>query len=94
MAQIPGSDIVPITGIQIGMIISIAKVFGRDLGEGAAKGLLGGFSAGLVGREVVRGLLGMIPGFGNAFKAGTAATITETIGWAAVEHFKSEIKNK
>ena len=94
LAQIPGSDIVPITGIQIGMIISIAKVFDEDLGEGAAKGLLGGFSAGLVGREVVRGILGMIPGLGNAFKAGTAATMTETVGWLAVEHFKSKIRKE
>ena len=30
LAQIPGSDAIPITGIQITMIISLGGVFGRD----------------------------------------------------------------
>lgn len=89
LAQIPLADSIPITTIQVGMIMSIAKVFDVELSEGAAKGLLGGFAAGVVGRNVVGVAFGWVPGFGNALKATTASALTETIGWAAVKHFEN-----
>lgn len=89
LAQIPFADTVPITGIQIGMIIGIAEVFNIDLAEGAAKALLVGFASSTVGRNVAGLIVGWIPGIGNAIKAGTAGALTEAIGWAAVAHFEN-----
>ena len=40
LAQIPLADSIPITAAQVGMIVSIAKVYDVDISEGAAKGLL------------------------------------------------------
>ena len=89
LAQIPLADSIPITAAQVAMIVAIAKVYDVDLGEGAAKGLLGGFSASVIGRNVAGVLIGWIPGIGNAVKASTAAALTEAIGWAAVRHFEN-----
>ena len=89
LAQIPLADSIPITAAQVAMIVAIAKVYDIDLAEGAAKGLLGGFSASVVGRNVAGVLIGWIPGIGNALKASTAAALTEAIGWAAVHHFEN-----
>lgn len=89
LAQIPLADSIPITAAQVAMIVAIAKVYDIDLAEGAAKGLLGGFSASVIGRNVAGVLIGWIPGIGNALKASTAAALTEAIGWAAVRHFEN-----
>lgn len=94
LAQIPLADSIPITTIQVGMIVSIAKVFDVELSEGAAKGLLGGFAAGVVGRNVVGVAFGWVPGFGNVLKASTASALTEAVGWAAVKHFENLEKDK
>lgn len=89
LAQLPFADAVPITAIQVGMIISLGHVFDVDLTEGAAKGLLAGFSTMAIGRHVAGALVGWIPVVGNAIKAGTAGALTEGIGWAAVKHFEN-----
>ncbi|MBS5037292.1 MAG: hypothetical protein KHZ27_02555 [Fusobacterium sp.] len=94
LAQLPLADSIPITTIQVGMIISIAKVFDVELTEGAAKGLLGGFATGVVGRNVVGIAFGLVPGFGNILKATTASALTEAVGWAAVKHFENLEEDK
>jgi uncharacterized protein (DUF697 family) len=64
-------------------------VFGIRVTEGAAKGILSTLAASFIGRGISQALVGWIPGLGNIINAGTAAAITEAIGWTAVEHFKS-----
>lgn len=85
IAQIPGSDTVIITPIQVAMITAIAKVHGQSLDKAAALAVLSGVSAGVTGRAVSQFLVGWIPGVGNAINASTAFAITEGIGWAADE---------
>lgn len=94
LAQIPLADTVPITAIQVGMIVSIGEVFDAKMSEGVAKGILTGLITGNIGKQAVGLALGWIPGFGNAIKATTAATLTETIGWGAVKHFEGLEKEK
>ena len=89
LAQIPLADSIPITAAQVGMIVSIAKVYDVDVSEGAAKGLLAGFSATIVGRNIAAVAVGWVHLIGNAIKATTAPALTEAIGWAAVPHFET-----
>ena len=83
VAQIPGSDNAVITPSQIAMIMAIGSVYGKNLDRAAALSILATASAGIIGRTVAQGLVGWIPIAGNIINAGTAATITEAIGWAA-----------
>ena len=97
LAQIPFSDTVVITPIQITMIIALGEVFNMRIGESTAKSILAGAGASLAGRGLSQLLLGWIPGYGNALNATTAFATTEAIGWIAVDHFykiKLEEDNK
>jgi uncharacterized protein (DUF697 family) len=87
LAQIPGSDMPVLCGIQITMIIGIAKVHGHSITKQDAFALIVPFAAGKIGRAISQALIGWIPVLGNAINATTAATITESIGWAADAYF-------
>lgn len=50
LAQIPGSDSVPIVTIQTMMVVSLAKIFGKDLAEGAARAVVSTGLSTMVGR--------------------------------------------
>ena len=84
LAQIPGSDSVPIATIQTMMVVSLAKAFGKDLTEGMAKAVVGTGLSTMVGRGVSQLLIGWIAGFGNIVNASTAAAVTESLGWLVV----------
>ena len=94
LAQIPGSDTIPITAIQITMIISLGGVFGRDIARSAAESILAGAAASIGGRTVSQFLVGWIPGLGNAINAATAAAITEGIGWFVANQFAEEAEKQ
>ena len=89
LAQLPASDIVPITAIQVGMINAIALVHGRKITEATATAILGTFTSGVFERAIYQVLVGWIPGWGNAINAATAVTLTEGVGWAAHAFFEN-----
>ena len=90
LAQIPGSDMPVIAGIQTTMIIAIADLHGATLTKTAAADLLLTFSAAYGGRALSPWLVGWIPLWGNTINAITAASITEGVGWAAHHYFAEE----
>ena len=94
LAQLPGSDTVPITAAQITMIISLGAVFDRQITKTAAKGILEGMAASYGGRFVSQLLVGWIPFFGNAVNVSTAVAITEKMGWAVADKFDAEQKEE
>lgn len=90
LAQVPGSDNSVITPIQLVMVISIGKVFGKTIGESSAQAALGSVAAATVGRAASQVLVGWIPGVGNTINAGTAASLTETLGWIIAKEFDKD----
>lgn len=92
IAQIPLADNAVLAPIQVAMIVSIAKVFDQNIGEGVARGLLSTFAATFVGRGVTQVLFGWVPFMGNALNSATAAALTEAIGWMAADHFAKGYK--
>lgn len=89
LAQLPGSDAPILMSIQAAMIMGLASKFGVPLEEWAAADLVMTFAASMAGRGVSQVLIGWVPGFGNAINAATAASLTEAVGWSAVEFFRS-----
>lgn len=94
MAQLPGSDAIPITAAQITMIISLGAVFDIPVSRSAAQAILKGLAGAAGGRLVSQFLVGWIPGFGNAINASTAVAITEKLGWKAAEKFDREARQR
>lgn len=88
---IPMSDAVPITAAQIGMIISLGKVFGITLSQAAAKSIAVVALTQQAGRAIFANILKMIPGAGtvagSVIGATTAATLTEALGWLVADDF-------
>lgn len=87
LAQIPCSDNMLITPIQLTMTVALGRVFGIELTDCAARAALASVAAATVGRAASQVLIGWIPGVGNIINACTAATITEAIGWLLAEDF-------
>lgn len=90
LAQVPCSDNMIITPIQLTMAISLGKVFGIDLDQSAAKAAVASAAAATVGRSVSQILAGWIPVVGNAVNAATAASVTEAIGWIMAKEFEKQ----
>ncbi|MFB6263861.1 MAG: hypothetical protein ABEL76_09605 [Bradymonadaceae bacterium] len=90
-APLPVADIVPITGVQVAMIASLAHLGGRDfsltsVGEFVfAAGLNVG--AGYAARAVARTLMGLVPAAGAVISTGMATTATAGLGRAAAAYF-------
>lgn len=87
---IPMSDAIPITTAQIGMIISLGKIFGITLSQSAAKSIASVTITQQAGRAIVANILKAIPGgkvFGSVISATTAATLTEALGWLVADDF-------
>lgn len=90
LAQLPMADTIPITAIQTGMIIGLGAVFDRDITESVAQSILSGAMASIGGRAVSQVLVGWLPVLGSIINAGTAASITEAVGWYAANTFAGE----
>ncbi|PWM26541.1 MAG: hypothetical protein DBX40_03270 [Clostridiales bacterium] len=90
LAQIPISDNLIISPIQLTMIISLGQVFGIQLTESAAASAAATATASVVGKTACQLLLGWIPVLGNFVNAGVAAGITESIGWMLANEFAAQ----
>lgn len=90
LAQLPTSDNVIITPIQLTMAVALGKVFGITLDQSAAKAAVASAAAATVGRTASQVMLGWFPGVGNLVNATTAAAITEAIGWIMASEFESQ----
>ncbi|MCH5197052.1 MAG: hypothetical protein J1F28_10065 [Oscillospiraceae bacterium] len=87
LAQIPLSDSVVLIPIQTGMVIGLAKVFGLELDEGAAKATVATAASTVVGRGISQVLIGWLPVAGNIINGSTAAGVTESLGWIVANDF-------
>ena len=90
LAQVPGSDNLIITPIQLTMAVSLGEVFGISLDQRAAKAAVASAIAAKIGRTTAQVLIGWIPGIGNIINAATAATLTEAIGWVMAKEFERQ----
>lgn len=87
LAQIPLSDTLLITPLQIKMVIQLGRVFGIQVTESMARGVLSAAGASIAGRGISQAAVGWLPGLGNLINASTAAGMTGLLGNAAAYHF-------
>ena len=89
-AQVPGSDALLITPIQISMVIAIGKAYGIELSHSSATATISTLTATIVGRTTSQFLIGYVPIMGNIINATTAMALTEAIGWGTDALFKQD----
>jgi predicted GTPase/uncharacterized protein (DUF697 family) len=94
-SPLPGTDLLPLTGLQTSMALAIAYLSGRTVSMAtvtefmAAMGINVG--AGFAFREVARQLLKVVPGLGWAASGGVAAAGTYALGEAAIAYFINDV---
>jgi len=89
---IPIADAIPITAAQITMVIALGGVFEAKLTKAAARTILAGVAAPIIGRTVASTFLKFIPVAGWIASAALAALITEVIGWTIANDFAKDYK--
>lgn len=85
---IPGADMPVMTLNQIKMIMQIAVIYEQKLDKERVKELAVVLASAFLFRTIARQLAGMIPGFGWAFKAGIAYSVTYAMGLTAQNYFR------
>ena len=93
LAQIPCSDNLLITPIQLAMTVGLGQVFGLELSKSAAEAAIASAIGAKVGRTAAQILVGWMPGIGNLVNASTAAGMTETLGWILAENFARQARH-
>ena len=87
LAQLPFADNAVIVPIQVTMTIALGQVFGLDFTRRAAAATAASATGTLLGRTASQLGAGWIPVAGNVLNAGTAASVTEALGWILAEDF-------
>jgi small GTP-binding protein len=87
LIPLPFVDLVPLLGIQSGLVLSIARIYGFKITAGRAKELIATFGVGFIARTIFQELskLGGVPGW--VLSAAVAAATTVAIGYAAMIWF-------
>lgn len=88
VAFIPGADMPLMTANQAKMVMQIAAAYGEPLGAERIKELAAVVGGAFAFRTIARQLVGFIPGFGWALKAGIGYSGTLAMGYAAIEYFE------
>ncbi|MBN1660288.1 MAG: 50S ribosome-binding GTPase [Anaerolineae bacterium] len=87
LTPLPLADVVPLLAIQVGLVLSLARIYGFQITVGRAKELIAAFGIGLLGRTLFYQLskLGGVPGW--LLSATVAAATTVALGYATMAWF-------
>jgi uncharacterized protein (DUF697 family) len=87
LIPLPFVDLLPLLGIQSGLVLSIARIYGYQITLNRAKELITTFGVGFIARTIFQQLskLGGVPGW--ILSASIAAATTVAIGYAAMVWF-------
>ncbi|HCG7281255.1 TPA: 50S ribosome-binding GTPase [Vibrio parahaemolyticus] len=82
---VPASDSLLLMPIQMGMAVSIAKVYGFSNMKNATMALMKSQIISLLGKQLATSFLKLIPGFGQLINASVAGSLTLALGYALKE---------
>lgn len=75
--------------LQVGLARDIGKLWGQDIDQQTAKGILAGFGVGTGARIAVTNLLKVFPGWGSAFGAAAAYASSYAVGRVMNTYFEN-----
>ncbi len=92
LSPLPGADIIPITSIQVGLLIKLATLYDKPTGKETAKELIITTIVGNVGKNIFRQLIKFVPGGGQIIGAAVASTMTASLGYAVKYAYENNIE--
>ena len=87
---VPVADAIPMAAAQVTMVIALGAIFEQEITSSAAKGLIGAAASTFIGRQIFK----LIPVVGWIASAGTAAIVTEAIGWTIAVDFAKNYRQE
>lgn len=81
-APIPGSDFVPLTTLQVGLMLKLSTLYDKPISKDNAKELIIATVVGNIGKTVFRQIVKLVPGAGMVAGASVAGSMTIALGYA------------
>jgi len=85
---LPVADVVPLVGVQTGLVLTIARIYGYDITPARAKELIAAFGVGFAARTLQRELAKLLGAPGWVLSAAVAASATVAMGYGAMLWFE------
>lgn len=79
---IPGSDFVPLTALQVSLMLKLSTLYGKPISKDNAKELIIATIVGNIGKTVFRQVVKIVPGAGMVVGASVAGGMTIALGHA------------
>ncbi|MBB5179736.1 GTP-binding protein Era [Planomicrobium koreense] len=90
-SPIPGSDIIPLTSLQVGLIIKLSKLYDKPLSKKAAKDMIVITATQTIGHTLYRQALKFIPGAGSVIGGTVASAMTLALGYGVRYAYENNI---
>ncbi|MBZ5200079.1 50S ribosome-binding GTPase [Planomicrobium chinense] len=90
-SPIPGSDVIPLTSLQVGMIIKLSKLYDKPLSKKAAKDMIVITATQTIGHTLYRQALKFIPGAGSVIGGTVASAMTLALGYGVKYAYENNI---
>lgn len=88
---IPGADFVPLTALQIGLMLRLSTLYGKPISKDNAKELIIATITGNVGKTIFRQIMKLVPGAGVVAGASVAGAMTIALGYAVKYAHENDI---
>ncbi|MBK3494653.1 50S ribosome-binding GTPase [Viridibacillus sp. YIM B01967] len=88
---IPGADFVPLTTLQVGMMLKLSTLYGKPISKDKAKEMIIATIVGNVGKTIFRQIVKFVPGAGSIAGASVAGGMTIALGYAVKYAYENDI---
>ncbi|MEK4486121.1 GTPase [Psychrobacillus sp. FSL H8-0484] len=93
-SPIPGSDFIPLTGIQVSLMIKLSTLYDKPISKENAKEIIIATIVGNVGKTIFRQVVKFVPGAGSIIGASVAGATTVALGYAIKYMHENKIEIK
>lgn len=90
-SPIPGSDFVPLTGLQVGLMLRLSTLYDKPISKDNAKELIIATVVGNIGKTIFRQIVKVVPGAGMIAGASVAGAMTIALGHAVKYAYENNI---
>ncbi|ARD47356.1 GTP-binding protein [Sporosarcina sp. P37] len=91
-APIPGADFVPLTTLQVGLMLKLSALYGKPITKDHAKELIIATIVGNIGKTAFRQIVKVIPGAGMIAAASVAGSMTVALGYAVKYMYENDME--
>lgn len=89
---IPGADFVPLTTLQVGLMLKLSTLYGKPITKDHAKELIIATIVGNIGKTAFRQIVKVIPGAGMVVAASVAGSMTVALGFAVKYMYENNME--